>query len=88
MANKEAKKTMKDLAKQTIDLIVDVPGDLKIEEEEQDDLIILTLRMNKNDVGKVIGRHGQNIGAIRVFLKAVCVKNFSKRLIVSVDEQN
>ena len=58
--------TLLDIAK----AIVDTPDEVKVEMEEDDRSITLTLTVAPDDMGMVIGRHGKIAKAIRTVIKA------------------
>ncbi len=51
--------------------LVDNPEAVTVSDVEQDDTLVLELRVAKEDLGKVIGRHGRTARAMRVLLNAV-----------------
>lgn len=61
---------MKDLLDYLARELVDDPDDVRVEEAEDDRGVVLTLRVAKEDMGKVIGRGGRTARAIRVVVKA------------------
>ena len=63
--------------------LVDEPEKVEVEGKETDSRVDLILRVAPNDVGKVIGRHGWIIKAIRMVVKAASVK-VNKRVNVEV----
>ncbi len=58
--------TLVDIAK----AIVDTPDEVKVEKEEDERSITLTLTVAPDDMGMVIGRHGKIAKAIRTVIKA------------------
>ncbi|MGI9017668.1 MAG: KH domain-containing protein [Euzebya sp.] len=51
--------------------LVDNPDDVQItSKEEEDGAILLELRVNPEDMGKVIGKRGRTAKAIRTMVKA------------------
>ena len=50
--------------------LVDHPDDVEIEEVEDDQGVVLELRVNPEDVGKVIGKRGRTAKALRTLVKA------------------
>ncbi len=54
--------------------IVDEPDRVEVEASESDTRVDLELRVAPDDIGKVIGRGGRTIRAIRTVLKAASVK--------------
>ena len=54
--------------------LVDEPEMVEISGTESDSRVDLELRVAPDDMGKVIGRHGRTIRAIRTVVKAASVK--------------
>ena len=63
--------------------IVDEPDRVEVEASESDTRVDLELRVAPDDIGKVIGRGGRTIRAIRTVVKAASVKA-GKRVNVEV----
>ena len=63
--------------------IVDDPDRVEVEASESDARVDLELRVAPDDIGKVIGRGGRTIRAIRTVVKAASVK-VGKRVNVEV----
>ena len=63
--------------------IVDEPDRVEVEASESDTRVDLELRVAPDDIGKVIGRGGRTIRAIRTVVKAASVK-VGKRANVEV----
>ena len=63
--------------------LVDEPDKVEVEGRETDSRVDLTLRVAPADVGKVIGRGGRIVRAIRTVMKAASVKA-NKRVNVEV----
>jgi predicted RNA-binding protein YlqC (UPF0109 family) len=57
--------------------LVDHPEDVAVEEtvSEEDRKTILTIRVNQEDIGKVIGKQGRIIHAIRDIIKLIAAKH-------------
>lgn len=64
--------------KQTLEYIlkylVDHPEDIRVEEVQEDDGIVLEVSANPEDMGKIIGRNGRIIRAIRDVIKIMATK--------------
>ena len=54
--------------------LVDEPEKVEVEGRETDSRVELTLRVAPGDIGKVIGRQGRIVKAIRTVMKASSVK--------------
>ena len=63
--------------------IVDEPDRVEVEASESDTRVDLELRVAPDDIGRVIGRGGRTIRAIRTVVKAASVK-VGKRVNVEV----
>lgn len=63
--------------------IVDNPEAVIVTEEEDFDLITLTLSVDPEDMGMVIGRHGRIAKAIRTLIKAAAAGS-GKRVNVDI----
>lgn len=63
--------------------LVDDPESVEVSGTETDSRVDLELRVAPDDMGKIIGRHGRTIRAIRTVTKAASVK-LGKRVNVEV----
>ena len=68
-----------------IKAIVDSPDDVVIERKVDEMGVLLTLKVNPNDMGQVIGRSGQTARAIRTLLRTIGAKN-NARLNLKIQE--
>jgi len=64
---------------------VDQPEAVQIAETAEDDMVVLELRVAKEDVGKVIGKQGRTARAIRALLSATAGKE-NKRARLEIVE--
>src|ERR1700756_3871894 len=65
--------------------LVDHPEDVKINRVVDEMGVLLTLSVNKDDMGKVIGRSGATAKAIRTVLRVVGMKN-DARVNLKIEE--
>ena len=77
---------MKDLLMEMIKAIVDKPDEVDINVTESENTSIYELRLGDGDVGKVIGKKGKNVMAIRTLLSAATAKAGGKRSILEIIE--
>ncbi|GIS42549.1 MAG: UPF0109 protein [Candidatus Neomarinimicrobiota bacterium] len=77
---------LSDLIKSIVIELVDNPEEVDIKEVKTDNQIILELKVAKDDFGKVIGKSGRNISAIRTVLFAVNAKKGGKKARLDVVE--
>ncbi len=68
--------------------LVDDPDDVVVDSFEEDDgTIVLELTVADGDAGKVIGRGGRTIAALRTVVKASSVRENRRVLVDVVDPQ-
>ncbi|HHO76442.1 MAG TPA: KH domain-containing protein [Deltaproteobacteria bacterium] len=65
---------MKALLDLIVRSLVDKPDEVKVTEVTGTTVHVLELRVDKDDIGKVIGKHGQTIDAVRTLLNATAAK--------------
>lgn len=63
--------------------LVSKPEDIKIERKEDELWVLLTISVNKEDMGIIIGKWWNNINSIRSILRLVWMK-INKRINVKV----
>ena len=76
---------MKELIEYVVKTLIDHPDDLRITEIEGERTIVFELRCHPEDVGKVIGKSGKTVGAIRSLLSTVAARQ-NKRAMLEVVE--
>lgn len=76
---------MKELIEYIVKVLVDHPGDIRISEIEGERTIVYELRCHPEDVGKVIGKSGKTVGAIRTLLSTVASRE-NRRAMLEVVE--
>ena len=78
---------MEDLLAYLARALVDEPEAVEVEGFEEDDgTIVLELRVAPEDAGKVIGRGGRTIAALRTVVKASSVKEGRRVLVDVIDD--
>lgn len=65
---------MKDFVEYIVKNLVEHPDDVKIECFEGERGMIVEIRVNAEDVGKVVGKRGSTINAIRTISMMVCAR--------------
>jgi uncharacterized protein len=76
---------MKKLVKQMITSLVDHPREVKVTEIKGDKSVIYELRCNQKDVGKVIGRSGKTVSAMRTLLGAIAARDGRRAMLEVVE---
>jgi len=77
---------VKDLVEYLARALVDNPDEVTVESFEEDDgTIVYELRVAENDVGKVIGRSGRTVNALRTVVRAAATRDGRRVLVDVVD---
>ncbi|MFH0909734.1 MAG: KH domain-containing protein [bacterium] len=65
--------------------LVDHPGDIHLAAIDGEKSLVLELRCHPNDIGKVIGKNGKTIGAIRTLLSTAAARQGRRAMIEVVE---
>ena len=65
----------RDFVEFVVKQIVDNPDDVVVEREIDEMGVLLTLKVHKDDMGKIIGKSGQTAKALRILLRIIGSKN-------------
>ena len=72
---------MKELVEVIAKALVEKPEEVVTTETETDDAIVVELKVDPSDMGKVIGRQGRIAKAIRAVVKAASSKSHKKVVV-------
>lgn len=76
---------MKAILESIAKALVDAPNEVQITEIDGEKSIIFELRCNAKDIGKIIGKSGKTVGAMRVLLNSIAAKQGRKAMLEVVD---
>ena len=77
---------MKDLVEYLAKALVDDPDAVSVESFEEDDgTVVYEVTVAEDDVGKVIGRSGRTVNALRTVVRAAAVREGRRVLVDVVD---
>lgn len=76
---------MKELIEQIAKSIVEKPEEVQVRAIEGEHAVVIELRVDRDDIGKVIGKQGRTITAMRTILNAARAQK-DKRQILEVIE--
>ena len=79
---------MQSLIETVVKMLVDKPDEVNVEAVESDQTIIYELTVCDGDYGKVIGKKGRNVSALRTILFAINAKEGGKRARLEVIDVN
>jgi len=80
---------LKEFIEETTRMLVDIPDEVDIGVAISTKAIIVQLRVSKSDCGKVIGKKGRTIDALKILCLAIKNTNFpedSRRILLEVLE--
>ena len=80
---------MKELLEHIVKSIVNHPEDVSVEEKESVDfpgLTILTINVNEEDKGVIIGRKGRTINSIRDIITISAIRNNKRGRVILKDD--
>ena len=76
---------MKAFVEYVVKALVDHPDQVDVREVDGDRVVVFELRLNQSDIGKVIGKSGRTITAIRTLLTSAAAK-LGKRAMLEIVE--
>jgi predicted RNA-binding protein YlqC (UPF0109 family) len=75
---------MQDMIENVVKKLVDKPDEVRVNAVETEQRVIFELTVGEGDYGKVIGKRGRNISALRTLVFAVNAKEGGKRARLDV----
>ena len=76
---------MRELIEAIAKMLVDHPDSVDVKEIEGGKTVVYELTVGTGDMGKIVGRGGRTVNAIRTIITAACMKQ-GKRGIVEIVE--
>jgi predicted RNA-binding protein YlqC (UPF0109 family) len=76
---------LKDLIEYVSKSLVDMPDDVDVNEVVGEQTTVIELKVDKSDLGKVIGKQGRTARALRTILNAASTK-LKKRSVLEIIE--
>ena len=74
---------MEKLVEYIVKSLVDHPDEVKVTSKNDKNAVIIDVKTNEEDIGKVIGKNGRIISSIRTIVKNMSVKS-NKKFIVKI----
>lgn len=81
----EEAKALKELVERMAMALVDNPDQVTVETAEEDNAMVLRLRVAPSDVGRVIGKQGRTAKAMRTVLHAIAARS-KRRAVLEILE--
>jgi predicted RNA-binding protein YlqC (UPF0109 family) len=85
MAEVNSAQIVKEMIEKIAKTIVDKEDEVKVNLVEGERTAIVELRVNKDEIGKIIGKGGRIVKAMRALVSAASAK-FNKRIILEVPD--
>ncbi len=76
---------MKEFVEFVVKALVDHPEEVDVREVDGERVVVFELRLNQTDIGKIIGKSGRTITAIRTLLTSAAAKQ-GKRAMLEIIE--
>ena len=77
--------SMKDYILDLVRPLVDRPDDIRLTDLDGEKTVVVELRCHQGDIGKIIGKSGKTISAVRTLAATVAARN-GRRAVVEVVE--
>jgi len=78
---------MKELVQFLARQLVNSPDAVEVKETHGDTASVLELRVAKEDLGRVIGKHGRTVNSIRTILNAVASRTNCRVVLEIIEEK-
>jgi uncharacterized protein len=79
---------MRELIQLLVEQLVSNPGAVEIKEAWMDAASVIEIRVAKEDLGRVIGRQGRTVQALRTILNAIALRNNRKVILQIIEEKD
>ena len=79
---------MKELVEEIARALVDHPEQVDVREVDGERVVVFELRLNQTDIGKVIGKSGRTITAIRTLLTSAAAKQGKRAMLEIIEPDN
>jgi hypothetical protein len=78
---------MKAFIEYVVKALVDHPEEVDIKEVDGERVVVFEVRLNPADIGKVIGKSGRTITAIRILLTGAAAKHGKRAMLEIVEPE-
>ena len=75
---------MKDVVEYIVKSLVNNPDEVVITEKISEGMTVYEVKVNENDTGRVIGKHGRIAKAVRAVVKAAAAVNGDEKVTVDI----
>lgn len=79
---------MHEFVEYVVKKLVDKPDGVQLTQEEKEtNKVVFQLKVEKEDIGKVIGKKGRTANAIRVLLSAIAAREGKRAILEIIDKE-
>jgi uncharacterized protein len=78
---------MKAFVEYVVKALVDFPDQVNVNESTTDRMIVYELKLNQSDIGKVIGKQGRTIQALRTLVNNASIKTGKRATLEIIEEK-
>ncbi len=78
---------MKELVECMAKALVDIPDQVEVTEIAGRNILVIEVKVAKEDMGKILGKKGRNAQAMRIILNAASAKLRARRVILEIIDQ-
>ncbi len=79
--------SISEILEMLIKALVDEPDQVRVTESKGEKTVVFEARVSKNDMGKVIGRHGRTIESLRTIVGACGSKRKQRCIFQVIDDE-
>ena len=76
---------MRDLVEHIVKALVEHPNEIRLTEVDGEKTIVFELRCHREDIGKVIGKSGKTVGAIRTLISTIAARDGRRAMLEVVE---
>ena len=76
---------MKEFVEFVVKALVDNPEQVDVKEVDGERVVVFELRLNQGDIGKIIGKSGRTITAIRTLLTSAAAKQVKRAMLEIIE---
>jgi predicted RNA-binding protein YlqC (UPF0109 family) len=78
---------MKEFVEYVAKTLVDYPDQVEIREVDGERIVVFEVRLHPSDIGKIIGKNGRTITAIRTLLTSAAAKDGKRAMLEIVEPE-
>jgi uncharacterized protein len=78
---------VRELIQLLVEQLVNNPDAVEVKEAQVDAASVIELRVAKEDLGRVIGKQGRTVQALRTILNAIALRNNRKVILQVIEEK-